>query len=290
MSSDFTEVAPSHVSDQFGFSLFLALALHALLIFGIGFNLVQRDAPAPTLEVTLAQHKSEQTPDEADYLARFDQLGSGDKADQNRITTDQQAELPAPDHRDALPANATLNNPSASQPATLLTTTAPSDRRIENTVQAEHSPGDSEQNIQTDRQREFSSLQAQLDQQRQEYSRMPRINRLTSVSTRSSAEAGYMRYWVERIEQAGNENYPQEARAKQIYGDLRLAVTLLPDGSIEGVEILLSSGQRVLDQAAIRIVRLASPFNPFPPELAEWDKLEIIRTWRFVRGDTLETN
>ena len=66
-------------------------------------------------------------------------------------------------------------------------------------------------------------------------------------------------------------------------------MTLLPDGTVEKIEILLSSGQRVLDLAAVRTVRMASPFTPFPPEMKQWDKLEIIRTWQFEPGHRLNT-
>ncbi|HRF87625.1 MAG TPA: energy transducer TonB, partial [Pseudomonadales bacterium] len=80
----------------------------------------------------------------------------------------------------------------------------------------------------------------------------------------------------------------QEARRKKIYGQLRLVVSLLPDGSIHNIEILQSSGQRILDDAAIRIVRMAAPFAPFPHELRkDVDRLEIIRTWKFEKGDKL---
>jgi len=98
-----------------------------------------------------------------------------------------------------------------------------------------------------------------------------------------------LRYWIDRIEMVGNNNYPEEASRKAMDGELRLAVTVLPDGTVEGVEILLSSGQRVLDQAAVRTVRLASPFAPFPAEMKQWDKLEVIRTWRFIPGNRLNT-
>jgi protein TonB len=85
-------------------------------------------------------------------------------------------------------------------------------------------------------------------------------------------------------------NYPAEARRQKIYGQLRMVVSLLPDGSIHNIEVLESSGQRILDDAAIRIVRLAAPFAAFPPELRkDVDQLEIIRTWKFEKGDKLSS-
>ncbi|MEP3350826.1 MAG: energy transducer TonB, partial [Marinomonas sp.] len=87
-----------------------------------------------------------------------------------------------------------------------------------------------------------------------------------------------------------NIHYPEEAKRNHLYGELRLAVSLLPNGYIDDIEILHSSGKRVLDDAAMRIVRLAEPFQAFPSELKkEVDQLEIIRTWRFVPGNQLRS-
>ncbi|WP_372765015.1 energy transducer TonB, partial [Litorivivens sp.] len=92
-------------------------------------------------------------------------------------------------------------------------------------------------------------------------------------------------HWRTEVETIGNNNYPDQAKRLGLEGSLRLMVALLPDGSIDKVEILQKSGHPLLDSAAIRIVRLAAPFAPFPPELRrEVDVLEIIRTWRFEQS------
>jgi periplasmic protein TonB len=80
-------------------------------------------------------------------------------------------------------------------------------------------------------------------------------------------------------------NYPEEARRDQLYGSLRLMVAITPDGTLKDVRILDSSGYKVLDDAAIRIVKQAAPFAPFPEEMRRnTDILEIIRTWQFRRN------
>ena len=105
---------------------------------------------------------------------------------------------------------------------------------------------------------------------------------MTSVSAKRAEDAAYLQAWKERIERIGNQNYPPEARRRQLYGDLRLLVSLRPDGSVLQIRVLQSSGYAVLDYAAMRIVRLAEPFPAFPSELrANADVLEIIRTWQF---------
>jgi protein TonB len=102
--------------------------------------------------------------------------------------------------------------------------------------------------------------------------------------------AWYKDEWRKKVERIGNLNYPDEARRAGIYGSLRLLVSINRDGTLYEVQVLESSGQRLLDQAALRIVRLAAPFAPFTGDLADVDRLEIIRTWRFARGDRLSSN
>ena len=132
-----------------------------------------------------------------------------------------------------------------------------------------------------------------MQQQRQTTTlaaKRPRIKRLTSLSTVSSADAFYLNSWRRKIETIGNLNYPEEARRRKLYGSLSLMVAILPDGSLKEVEVLESSGHKVLDDAAIRIVRLAAPYAPFPDELRQsTDVLEIIRTWQFRKNSSLRS-
>jgi protein TonB len=105
------------------------------------------------------------------------------------------------------------------------------------------------------------------------------------LAARQFEDVLYLNNWRIRIEQVGNCHYPERARAQQVYGDLRLMVALLPNGEVSDIKVLKSSGQKLLDEAAIRIVHLAAPYQPFPPEMSrQVDVLEIIRTWRFHKG------
>jgi protein TonB len=129
---------------------------------------------------------------------------------------------------------------------------------------------------------EIASLRAKLDQQRQAIARRPRIHRITSVATQASVDAEYLSKWTSKVEFVGNRNFPREAIRQRIYGKLRLLTVLRPNGTIMNVEILQSSGHSILDEAALQIVHMASPFPPFPPEIKkDVDQLEIIRTWHF---------
>jgi len=122
----------------------------------------------------------------------------------------------------------------------------------------------------------------------QEYQKRPR-KRFIGANTREYRFAQYEEDWRAKIERVGTLNYPAEARGK-LYGNLRMTVTIRPDGSIETVDLDRSSGLKVLDEAAFRIVRMASPFAAFPPEIRkDTDLLVITRTWFFAQGDRIWT-
>ncbi|WP_144244447.1 energy transducer TonB, partial [Pseudohaliea rubra] len=132
-------------------------------------------------------------------------------------------------------------------------------------------------------QRRLAALEASVQNQEDASSTAPRVRTLTAVSARSAVEADYLQAWRERLETVGNAWYPRASLRYGLYGTLRLRVLLRSDGSLESVKLLDSSGYAVLDEAALKIVRLAAPYAPFPPALrAKADKLEIIRTWDFA--------
>jgi protein TonB len=85
-------------------------------------------------------------------------------------------------------------------------------------------------------------------------------------------------------------NYPEQARREKIFGSLQLTVSIRNDGSVENIEVSRSSGQPVLDEAAMRIVRMAAPYSAFPPDIRrDTDILSITRTWTFTQADKLES-
>ncbi len=94
--------------------------------------------------------------------------------------------------------------------------------------------------------------------------------------------AAYMEHWRQSVERIGNLNYPEAAKIQKLQGDLVLDVMISSDGSIADIELLRSSGLKVLDDAAIRTVHLAAPFQPFPDSFKhEFDQLHIVRTWEY---------
>ncbi|WP_193165828.1 energy transducer TonB [Microbulbifer hainanensis] len=271
--------------DRFVFALFVACAFHAMVIFGVAFTAPKGHQAPPTLEVTLAQHRSAQAPEDADYLAQHNQQASGSADTPKELSTNRRAEIadtairevnPLPQQRSARPAD---------QRRQLVTTIGQSPQQAPE-LPAEDKPskekrGDAPNDLPLSNP-EIASLQARLDKIRQTIAQRPRVRRLTSVATKASADAAYLHAWRQKVEAVGNDNFPEEALQRQITGSLRMMVRLLPTGAVEDVVILQSSGERVLDDAAQQIVRLAAPFAPFPAEIRkEADRLEIIRTWRF---------
>jgi protein TonB len=129
---------------------------------------------------------------------------------------------------------------------------------------------------------EVASLQAELDDETRTSADQPRVRRLTAASAKQSVDAAYLLDWRRRLEAVGNQYYPEASIRYGMYGNLRMLVVIRQDGSLEDIQVLSSSGYAVLDEAAIKIVRMAAPYAPFPPELkATTDKLEIVRTWYF---------
>jgi protein TonB len=277
--------AATSSADRLSFTIFLALAVHGLLIFGLSFDSSKPSQSAPSVTVTLATHAVNKAPDEADFLAQANQVGSGTIQEAKEITTDI---IPPPFESQTI--NDTLITDQKKKAAL-----KPDNNRIVTSTQAEATINNAEQpDVKQDSESgdapldidaistQIASLRAKLAVQRQTYAKIPRERILTSVSTLASSEAEYLNQWTQKIEAIGNQQFPAEALRKKLTGQLRLEVTILPNGSILEVNLKQSSGQTLFDEAAQQIVRQASPFLPFPPEIRKnYDHLVIIRTWHF---------
>ena len=280
-------------ADRLGFTLFVATLAHLALLLGVSFGMPDPAQLSKTLEVTLASFKSDEKPKQADYLAQHDQQGSGSLEHSAVPTTTEKAIFQDNQLRKVTPPASPEPPPSpTNQPKAALTTRAPQPQQAPiHQEQPTPAPTPPTQ-LHFDRDQlssEIASLEADLAREVQEYAKRPRIHRLNAASTMRDKGAWYKDDWRKKVERVGNQNYPEEARRQRIYGSLRLLVTINRDGSLYEVQILESSGQPVLDQAALRIVRLAAPYAPFTGDLSEFDRLEIIRTWRFERGDRLSS-
>lgn len=280
--------------DRLGFTLFLAALVHLALILGVGFTVVKPADIRHTMDITLATFKSEKAPEKADFQAQDNQQGSGTLEKKAVPKTTEVAPFqdskinkitPPPAAKPEIPPAPAKSVVATQAPKTQKVEPRPKESKPQPKPEAKVPDFDSSQLSS-----QIASLEAELSHEQQLYAKRPRIHRLNAASTLRDKGAWYKEEWRKKVERIGNLNYPEEARRQQLYGSLRMMVSINRDGSLYEVLVLESSGQPVLDQAAQRIVRLAAPFAPFTGDLAEFDRLEIIRTWRFARGDRLSSN
>lgn len=278
--------------ERFGFTVFLSACVHAIIILGVGFTYLEELNSEPALEITMAQYKSEFAPDEADFLAQENQIGSGTLDSAAAPSTPFKSDINEDVIQEVVPvpqAPEIVNEVEVRDAA--IVSSIQNEQQIQqqlDEIEPEDEKPLSEESTPDDLSLAIASLQAQLDLQRQEYAKRPRRYTISSASTKKSHDALYLDGWRRRIEAVGNINYPTAARQQQLYGSLRMLVALFPNGEVAEIQILQSSGHNLLDQAAVEIVNMAAPFDPFPEAMrAEADILEIIRTWRFHEGNAL---
>lgn len=278
-------------NDHFTLALGAAAALHLVFILGVSFEIPKPATERPALDVTLVRTPAKRAPEKADFLAPSHQIGGG-PAEQK---TELGAEPSPPPAEKATPKPA---KPDVS-PATELAKTKPViAQKIPHIVASTRWAEPAEKKEAEPRPRlDMNALQQQIADFSSEYlqaqekqARRTRTLYINSVSAHRHVAAAYEKAWQEKIERIGNLNYPDEARRKNLSGSLLLSVSLNRDGTVKDIRVRQSSGYAVLDDAAIRIVRLAAPFAPFPEELRqEADVLVINRTWKFFSDSHLAT-
>lgn len=283
-------------SDRFGLTLFLAIAIHALIILGVGFDIDPfRPKERPiTLEVTLVHSKSEQAPEKADYLAQVNQRGGGNIQEKVRASSPFPNPRPSREQDGDAPQSQPLALPppqTVTPQQSVMLAQRPSSQQWQREEQPAEQPTPE---TPTAAQlmlnsREIARLSAEIRQQQQTYAKMPR-EKYISANTREYLYASYEDSWRQKVERIGNLNYPDEARARRLSGSLMLDVAIRADGSLHSVRIDRSSGHKVLDDGAVRIVKMAAPFAPLPPEIRkETDILHILRVWQFHADNSLLT-
>ncbi|MFK7955903.1 MAG: energy transducer TonB [Lysobacterales bacterium] len=280
--------------DRLSVTLVFALLSHAVIILGVTFSYAEPQLPEnlPSLDVILVQRKSETPPEEADYLAQASQQGGGTEIERVRPQSPITGQVPKPEPGLApaplAPANPT---PQQEQPSEVLTTRL-SETLVAKTEEAKPVPDKATPTAQELLQRsmEIARLEAEIGRELQAYAKRPR-RKFISANTREFEFASYMQAWVAKVERIGNLNYPAEARQRKLEGSLVLTVAVSRDGSIEAIDVIQPSGFPLLDEAAIRIVRMGAPYAPLPEKIRDKvDILHITRTWQFLPGAVLRHN
>lgn len=281
----------AHLKQPITRAVAFSLCLHAFLIFGIGFVL-----PDPRkshnflqpLEVVLVNSKSRSVPVKADALAQYSLDGGGNTTENKRAST------PLPnlsDDKQFTAEQSTQRLQKLEQQVKKLMTQA----KNMHSVAQEHAEKQRKDGSNMDghdleqRALQIARLEAQITRDFSAYQKLPQ-RKFIGARTQEYRYAQYIEDWRIKVERIGNLNYPTQARQQKIFGKLQLTVSIRSNGTLESVEVTKSSGQRILDAAAVRIVKLAAPYAPFPEDIRkETDILSIVRTWNFTSADQLES-
>jgi len=276
-----------------GAALGLSILVHAALLaihFRMPDALRWKPASQP-LEVVLVNAKTRDRPSRSDVLAQANLDRGGNVDERRRARTPLPVTEPRNPSKDLAAAQRRMRELEAQQQRLLAQTHE----------SATHVPKETVRQALTDEPaaqpngRDLADLalaamrlQAQIDKRIDEYQKRPR-KQFIGANASEYRFAQYEEDWRIKVERIGSLNYPHEARGK-LYGNLRLTVTIRPDGSVESIELDRTSGLKVLDAAAFKIVRMATPFAAFPPNIRrDTDLLVITRTWFFGQGDKIWT-
>jgi len=271
-------------------AILLSILIHAaVLSLKFTFPDAGRFAALPqTLDVTLVNSKSMTRPDDVQVLAQANLDGGGDTDDERRAKTPLPVTRDAERGDDVKRARKRVEELEAKQ-RQLMTQLRAHAAVPAGTAMPEPSP--EPQRPVTGAELMNSALalarmEAQIAREIEEYNKRPR-KAFVGARAAESRFAQYVEDWRLKIERVGTLNYPDGARGR-IYGSLRLTVAIKPDGTVDDVQIDRPADYRILNDAALKIVRLATPFAPFPPEIKkDTDLLVITRTWTFAPGDRL---
>ncbi len=280
--------APAAISsaDKLGLTLFMAGIIHALVILGISFDVDISRSVSQALEVVLVVSPDKERPEKADFLAQEDQVGSGEA--EEKAVNQQQAAL-QPKKQSAQSEHTKEQQSLAQAQKALLQTEA--DVAIE--VSNKKVPKQSKALTTADLLRqseEIAKLQAEINEAVTSYSRRPRKLHINSINAHKYKAASYEAAWQRKIERVGNLNYPGEVRRKRLSGTLVMSVELYADGNLKKIIINRRSGHKIIDDAAVNIVKLSAPFAPLPIDLQkDIDILVITRTWQFLNEGSLLT-
>lgn len=128
---------------------------------------------------------------------------------------------------------------------------------------------------------EQKELLKEIDKISREIKQTERVGFL-SLTENLPAYRQYQEYWENYVSQFGTQNYPAVLLQKKLSGLLELDISIDKKGVVRDIDVLSSSGNVDIDNAAIEIAMLASPYAPLPEGIAkDVDVLHIIRTWEF---------
>ena len=271
-------------------AMIFSVAFHAFALFGVALVLPDPRSAIDfiqPLQVVLVNAKSKSRPEKADALAQANLDGGGNTAD------DRQAKTPLPaisDDQQFTPEQIAKRVAQLEEESKRMLTRLKSEHKVAQPELKKQQSSDvrsGEDLVQ--KSLEIARLEAQINKNWDAYQKQPR-RKFIGARTQEYRFAQYIEDWRIKVERIGNLNYPEQARQQRIFGSLQLSVSINADGSLGPIEVSKSSGNRVLDTAAMRIVKLAAPYSPLPPDIRkDTDILVITRTWTFTSSERLES-
>ena len=278
-------------TDVLTIALFLAAAVHAVILLGVSFSpFTSAMRTPPTLEVVLVKQSNADPVDDAVYLAQSNQDGGGDTDENTRPTSPFSSALEDAEGIAPTPITASAPLPSDTVSEEVVTTLNSDETIVTgDATENQQQINEPEAEVLVEQTADIAKLAAEIDRQQQQFAKRPK-KKFLNARTRESSSAEYMHQWVESVERMGNLNYPDEARRNQLHGELILIVGIYKNGELESILVDESSGHKLLDDAAVRIVEMAAPFAPMTGKLAEeTDILYIVRTWEFTADNSVDS-
>lgn len=278
-------------NDRLGMTVFFALLFHGIIILGITFvsSPSAKQKIPPSLDIILVNTSNNETPDKADYLAQTSQDGGGNSEKKLRRSDLFSAPTLSEQPGMAQPQAVSLAPSKIQDAKKAFITVSKSNHKIQS--QEKLSPEEkTERKSKPQQQNEHAARMAEeLSLTLQQHSQKPKEKYLTS-RTKEYVAARYMRGWIDRVERLGNADYPDAAIREKLSGTLILDVVIRADGSLKEINLRRSSGHQILDDAAKRIVKMSSPFEPFPAKLLKQaDIIHITRSWEFQSNHQLRS-
>jgi protein TonB len=255
---------------------------------GVSFGVGLPDSDAvPTLEVLLVNNDLPESPQnrDADYLAQRNQQGSGNTLERRRPTSPRSSLVPF-DNPGIPQGEALTTHEAGSERATIqLLASTSSTLQVAEASDAAHDDSGPEQTALQMRAGPVSPMPSSDDDEQLTLRGRKLRELLVTPNTRESGVAVYLDSWKRKVERIGTLNFPSEARRQGLSGSPVLEVAIRSNGVLEDILIRRTSGHAELDQAALSILKLSTPFDPFPRELAaQHDVLRFAYEWQFLNG------
>ncbi len=273
-------------ADRFVSTLFITTLVHGVVILGVSFDFTPAPAgsPNPTLEVVIVQGPDSDAPEDADYIAQQNQIGEGNTQDNVRPNSQLSNNQETQNQGEAEGLDLESSETGQPNPLDQLVSRSASLQVASDVQDTAEMPEPEHRQARLMLGNADPAAASDSDQPLLAHSDNPR-EKIIAVNTKEANFAAYLDRWRQRVEDLGTVNFPDDARRQGLAGNPVLEVAINQDGSIREIVVRRSSRHKLLDQSALRILRLAAPFEAFPQEIRqEYDVLRFVYEWRFL-GD-----